>query len=311
MDKTKNTSAEVPLIRLGSIDEYLRYRGFETLHPLVAVVDLHQIDEGPVHVRLNYGFYALWLKRGAECTLRYGRQSYDYQRGTIVSFAPGQTIEIEDVRPVIANDSVGLLFHPDLLHGTALGQHISDYHFFGYDSVESLHISEREERLFLNALQGIRDELDIPVDKHSQTILADRIKTVLDYCQRFYERQFITRHTANSDVLASFERHLREYFQSGQASRRGLPTVAYFADKVFLSTGYFGDLIKRETGLMARQFIQQRIVDLSKQMLREDDRPISEISDYLGFQYPQHFTRFFRRQVGQSPSEYRSSQMLQ
>lgn len=298
---------ETPTTYLDTIDSYHRLYGLETLHPLASVVDFGRVKEGPTHIRLNYGFYALWLKHGEQCSLHYGRNRYDYQEGTVVSFAPGQVVEVEIKDTSVEQDSIGLLFHPDLIHGTSLGRHIGDYHFFDYDSAEALHLSLREQQMFTDTLQSICMELEMPIDKHSQTILVDRIKLLLDYCQRFYDRQFITRHNVNNDLLSAFEKHLREYLLDGEAMNKGLPTVAYFADKACLSAGYFGDLIKKETGMMARQLIQQRIVDVSKQLVLDNRYSINQISDRLGFQYPQHFTRFFKRHVGISPSEYRAT----
>lgn len=298
---------EEPVIRLDSVDKYNKLYGFETRHPLVAVVDLRKATTSVNHVRFNYGLYALWLKHGQQCSIRYGRQNYDYQEGTIVSFAPGQAVEVLMAENVEQADAVGLLFHPDIIHGTVLGKCIDDYHFFDYDSAEALHLSVREQQVIVDVLGSINSELEMPVDRHSQTILVDRIKLVLDYCQRFYDRQFITRHKVNSDVLTAFEQNLKEYFNSGEAERSGLPTVAYFADKAFLTPGYFGDLIKKETGLTAQQLIQNKLVVLSKQFLLDSRYTINQVSAYLGFLYPQHFSRFFKTHVGMSPKEYKDS----
>ncbi len=162
-------------------------------------------------------------------------------------------------------------------------QGIFGYHFFDYDSAESLHLSERERQMITDTLQSIRYEMEQPVDKHSQTILTDRIKLILDYCQRFYDRQFITRHKENSDVLSAFEQHIKTYFEQGEAVRHGLPTVAYFADKACLSPGYFGDLIRKETGLTPQVYIQQHILTLSKQLLLDPSQSIAQVADRLGF----------------------------
>lgn len=201
--------------------------------------------------------------------------------------------------------TLGLLFHPDLLFGTPLGKTIGGYHFFDYDSAESLHLSERERRMYTDTLSSIRSEMEQPVDKHSQTILTDRIKLILDYCQRFYDRQFVTRHRENSDILSVFERNIKDYFEQGLAARDGLPSVAYFAGKACLSAGYFGDLIRKETGMTAQYYIQQHILKLSRQLLLDPTQSISQIADHLGFQYPQHFSRFFKKLAGVTPKEYR------
>lgn len=201
--------------------------------------------------------------------------------------------------------TLGLLFHPDLLFGTPLGKTIGGYHFFDYDSAESLHLSERERRMYTDTLSSIRSEMEQPVDKHSQAILTDRIKLILDYCQRFYDRQFVTHHRESSDILSVFERNIKDYFEQGLAVRDGLPSVAYFAGKACLSAGYFGDLIRKETGMTAQYYIQQHILKLSKQLLLDPTQSILQIADHLGFQYPQHFSRFFKKLAGVTPKEYR------
>lgn len=296
---------DIPLTQLDTIDTYNRLHALETLHPLAAVVDVRDFATHPPYpLRLHYGFYALWLKQGAQCTLRYGRNRYDYQEGTVVCFAPGQVVEVEKAVEG-QNSSIGLLFHADLLHGTSLARHIGNYHFFDYASTEALHLSAREQQLFDDTLQSIRPEMEMPIDKHSQAILVDRIKLLLDYCQRFYDRQFITRHALNSGVLANFEQQLRAYFDSGEARRKGLPTVGYFAELACLSPHYFGDLIKNETGQTAQQYIQQHLLQRSKQLILDESLSLQQASEALGFQYPQHFTRFFKRNVGMSPSEFR------
>ena len=295
------------IVAVDSIDAYNKAYGFETFHPLVTVVDMSEATYRPNHITLRYGVYALWLKNGIACTLHYGRRKYDYQEGTIVSFAPGQIVKVDMTEEQLATPShtLGLLFSPDLVYGTPLGKAIANYHFFDYDSAESLHLSERERRMFTDTLQSIRFEMEQPIDKHSQTILTDRIKLILDYCQRFYDRQFITRHKENSDILAAFEHNIREYFESDEARRNGLPSVAYFADKACLSPGYFGDLIRKETGMTAQLYIQQHILTLSKQLLLDPSQSITQVSDRLGFQYPQHFSRFFKKLAGMTPKDYR------
>lgn len=304
--KTTDSANDNHTIHLDSIGTYHDLYGVETLHPLVSVVHLTDMTLTPLHQRFLYGFYALWLKHGTQCSIRYGRNLYDYREGTIVSFAPGQMVEVERSTATAPDpETVGLLFHPDLIHGTSLGRHIGEYHFFDYDSTESLHLSKREQKMFTDTLASIRQELEMPIDRHSRAILVDRIKLLLDYCSRFYDRQFITRHRANSDVLVDFEENIREYFRGDLPRQQGLPTVAYFAEKANLSPNYFGDLIKNETGQSATTFIQQHVVSLGKQLVLDDRYSISQIADRLGFQYAQHFSRFFKRHTGLSPKEYR------
>ena len=257
------------------------------------------------HSRLNYGLYALFLKQGDGCSIRYGREKYDYQEGTVVSFKPGQVVEVEwdESRPM--PPSRGLLFHPDLLYGTQLARRINDYTFFEYDQREALHLSEREQHMVVELFDRIEEELQHPIDRHSQTLITDAIGLLLDYCMRYYDRQFITRHKVNSEVFLVFQKQLKEYFENGHPERNGLPSVAYFADKACLSPNYFGDLISKETGITCQHHIQDAVIDRSKQLLLETKLPISEIAYQLGFEYPQHFTRLFKAKTGMTPNEYR------
>ena len=263
------------------------------------------MSSGLNHSRLNYGLYALFLKQGDGCSIRYGREKYDYQEGTVVSFKPGQAVEVEwdESRPM--PPSRGLLFHPDLLYGTQLAQRIHDYTFFDYDQREALHLSEREQHMVVELFDRIEEELRHPIDRHSQTLITDAIGLLLDYCMRYYDRQFITRHKVNSDILSTFQQLLREYFEKGHPERNGLPTVAYFASKVCLSPNYFGDLISKETGTTAQRHIQDAVIDRSKQLLVDTRMSVSEIAYQLGFEYPQHFSRLFKSRTGMTPNEFR------
>lgn len=293
------------IINLKSIDQYNRLYGLETLHPLVTVVDLKNATTYPTHFTLNYGVYALFLKQTRCGDLRYGRQPYDYQEGTVTSFAPGQVVEVkmeEGTRPL----AQGLLFHPDLIRGTSLGREIKRYSFFSYASNEALHLSDEEKQIYLDCLSNIQAELQHPIDKHSRRLIVRNIELLLDYCMRFYERQFITRATANKDVLTKFEEELDWYFQSQLPQEQGLPTVKYFADRACLSPNYFGDLVKKETGRTAQEYIQDKLINIAKEEILSQTRNVSEIAYRLGFQYPQHFTRIFKKRVGCTPGEYRS-----
>lgn len=292
------------IIRLDCIDDYNKLFGLETLHPLAAVVDLKDATRWPKKFTVNYGLYAVFLKDTRCGDIRYGKQKYDYQEGTITSFAPGQVVETEmyeNVKP----SARGVLFHPDLIKGTSLGQEIRTYSFFSYSSHEALHLSSKERAIINDCLDKIAIELDHPVDRLSKRLIARNIQLLLDYCMRFYERQFITRSNANKDILVKFETLLDEYFQDAHTQTEGLPTVKYFADKVFLSPNYFGDLIKKETGKTAQEYIQNKIIDLAKEMIIGTGKTVSQIAYELGFQYSQHFNRIFKKNVGCTPLEYR------
>jgi len=293
------------IIYIDAVDKYNKMYGIETLHPLVSIVHHEKFPKGKNILNLHYEVYAIFLKHGEGCSIRYGREKYDYKDGTIVCFKPGQTITVKWDDSLPMPPSIGLLFHPDIIHGTPLGRHIYDYTFFNYDQHEALHLSEREQKIIADTMESIQEELAQPIDKHSQGIISDRIKLVLDYCLRFYDRQFITRHHVNNDIISKFERLLSEYFTGDQTKENGLPTVAYFADKVCLSTGYFGDLIKKETGQTAQNYIQNYVINYAKHLIKDSSLSISQISDNLGFQYPQHFTRMFKNKIGMTPNEYR------
>lgn len=296
------------MVIIDSIDEYNKLNGFETKNPLVTVVDM-SLTAGmphPAEMTYSYGVYALFLKQTYCGDITYGRMPYDYQEGTVTSFAPGQVVNVK-FKPDYKPNALGLLFHPDLIRGTSLGQDIKQYSFFSYSSREALHLSEQEKAIYRDCLEKIKIEIERPIDNHSKKLICRNIELLLDYCMRFYERQFITRKAANADLLAKFEEELDKYFQDDTAMINGLPSVKYFAEKCFLSPNYFGDLVKKETGRSPQEYIQAKIIDLAKESLLSSKKTINEISYELGFQYSQHFNRFFKRSVGMTPTEYRKA----
>lgn len=294
------------ILNMDSVDLYNKLYGLETLNPLVSVVDLNKATRVMDYNRWNYGIYALYLKMEKACDIRYGRQHYDYQEGTVVCFAPGQTAEITLTTDRVQMNVLGILFHPDLLRGTSLGRDIKKYTFFSYEANEALHTSAEERDILMDLLKIIQMELEHGVDKHSRTLLVNHIELLLNYCMRFYERQFTTRSKVNSDVLTRFERLLDEYFEGEQAEQDGLPTVRYFADKLCLSPNYFGDMLKKETGKTPQEYIQEKVVELAKERMADSRDTVSRIAYSLGFQYPQHLCRLFKKRVGCTPNEFRS-----
>lgn len=295
------------IIQLDSVDTYNKLYGLETMHPLVSVVDLTRATKTVNHIQMNYGVYALFLKGGKECDIKYGRREYDYQEGTIVSFAPGQVVGVDMKEEVMHPKVYGILFHPDIIRGTSLGQTIRNYGFFAYASHEALHLSLRERTTIMDCLDKIRTELEHAIDKHSKSLIVMNIELLLSYCLRFYERQFITREAVNKDILQKFENQLDTYFTHHPAEEKGLPTVKYFADQAYLTPNYFGDLIKKETGKSAQEYIQYKLVERAKDLISETDLTMSEIAYELGFQYPQHFGRLFKKQAGITPNLYRKT----
>ena len=294
------------ILNLDSVDLYNKLYGLETLNPLVSVIDLNKATSSVDFIRFHYGIYALYLNLEKACDIKYGRQTYDYQEGTIVCFAPGQTAETNPTTDKVQVNAHGILFHPDLLRGTSLGKNIKKYTFFSYEVNEALHLSEEERSIVMDCLKIIRMELEHGVDKHSKTLLVNHIELLLNYCMRFYERQFITRGKTNRDVLTRFENLLDEYFESTLAEQDGLPTVKYFADKLCLSSNYFGDMFKKETGKSPQEYIQEKVIELAKERISGTADTVSQIAYSLGFQYPQHFCRLFKKRVGYTPSEYRA-----
>lgn len=295
------------IIHLDTVDKYNQLYGLETLHPLVSVVDLTRASKGANHIQMDYGLYALFLKGGKECDIKYGRCSYDYQQGTIVSFAPGQIIEVNMIENEVRPKVYGLIFHPDLIRGTSLGQNIKSYGFFSYAVHEALHLSERERSVIMDCLAKIQSELEHGIDKHSKQLISMNIELLLNYCMRFYERQFITREDVSRDILQQFESHIDTYFYNKQSQDRGLPSVKYFADSVHLSANYFGDLIKKETGKSAQEYIHFKLIEHAKDLIIQSSKTMSEIAYELGFAYPQHFGRLFKKQTGMTPNEFRAA----
>ncbi|MGL4412580.1 MAG: helix-turn-helix domain-containing protein [Bacteroidales bacterium] len=292
-------------IKLDTVDTYNKLYGLETLHPLVTVVDLSKATKSVNHIIMEYGLYALFLKNGKDCSIKYARREYDYSEGTIVSFAPGQVAEINMLETEFQPKVYGILFHPDLIRRTSLAQNINKYSFFSYSSFEALHLSERERKVILSCLANIEEELQHPIDKHSRELLSNNIELLLNYCLRFYERQFTTREEINRDIIQRFESLVDDYLNSNKPQSMGLPTVKYFANEVHLSTNYFGDLIKKESGTSAQQYIQNKIIERAKDRIANTNLSMSEIAYELGFQYPQHFGRFFKKSIGVTPLEYR------
>ena len=293
------------ILNLDSVDLYNKLYGLETLNPLVSVIDLNKATSSVDLIRFNYGIYALYLKLEKACDIKYGRQTYDYQEGTIVCFAPGQTAETNPTTDKVQVNAHGILFHPDLIRGTALGQEIKKYSFFSYEINEALHISEEERQTVMDCLQKITIELEHSIDKHSRRLICANIGLLLDYCMRFYERQFDTRNGVNKDIIVRFEHLLNEYFEGDAPQKQGLPSVKYFADKVFLSVNYFSDMVRKQTGKTVSEYIQDKMIGLVKEQLLSTDKTTSQIAYEIGFQYPQHLSRMFKRIVGMTPNKFR------
>jgi len=291
--------------RFETVNDYNVFNNNETLHPLVSVVDLSKASPRQGS-RMYFGFYTVFLKDVKCGDLIYGRHTYDYQEGTLVFLAPGQVAGMNSNGETYQPKGYALVFHPDLIHGTSLGRHIQNYTFFNYQSNEALHLSERERKIILDCFSKIQYELEHAIDNHSKKLIVSNIELFLDYCVRFYERQFITRESVHKGILERFEQLLNEYFQTDKPQEIGFPSVAFCANELHLSPGYFGDLIKKETGKTAQEYIQSRVIDVAKEKVFDLSKSVNQIAFELGFKYSQHFTRLFKQKVGQSPNEYRT-----
>ena len=295
---------EQRIINMESVQDYNENLGVETLHPLVSVVDMSELPEIR-HSLKRFGFYCIFLKQ-LECgTILYGRNRYDYREGTLVCVAPGQVAGVDDGG--VTKNAKGwiLMFHPDLLRGTSLAGKMRDYSFFSYSSNEALHTSKRERQTIIGCMREIREELQHPIDRHSKRIIATNIELLLNHCIRFYDRQFVTREEINHDVLRRFEELLGTYFDSSDIVKTGLPTVAWFADKLHLSANYFGDLVKREIGISAQEYIQRYIIERAKLLLTDGRMTVSQTAYALGYKYPNHLSRVFKQATGLTPNEYK------
>lgn len=295
------------IYELPSVTDFCKFFGVETLHPLVSMASFENYGVYPSGA-IRTDMYCVMYKELHCGELKYGRSRYDYQDGTLLFMSPGQIIGLNG-RTEDAPKAKGfvLVFHPDLLYGTTLARVIKDYSFFSYDVNEALHMSDREKGIILNCFHLIADELDNNIDRHTKQIVASYIETMLNHCSRFYERQFVTRELSNKSIISRLDDVLKEYFESGRQEREGIPSVQFCASEVCLSPNYFGDLIKRETGTNASDFIQKFIIDRAKILLSEGDRSISEIAYQLGYKYPHHLTRIFKKVTGITPNEYKIS----
>ena len=292
------------IFKAETIEQYNSFFGFETKHPLVSVVHFDRSENQPTHC-MNFGFYALFLKKTTGLTINYGKTVYDFDDDTVVSFAPGQTAGFYRTEDGPIPEADGLLFHPDFLYRTPLAQKIKQYTFFSYSANEALHLSADERKVVQDYMDKITRELDHPIDKFSKPLIISNIEVLLNYCMRFYERQFVSRQDMHHDVLVRFEQLLDDYLDSGKARKEGLPTVKYFADKVCLSPNDFGELVKAETGQTAQEYIKQKMAYMAKEALLSPSQSIKQVAENLGFQYPQHFVRFFKKQEGCTPKEFR------
>lgn len=278
-------------------------------HPLVTVVFTKEMQNTTSFqdVKVVNNLYQIVMKSADDCQiLQYGRNSYDYEDGTLVFTAPGQVTQATGTAPSENSDGWTLAFHPDLIRKSTLADKINDYSFFSYDTNEALHLSDDERQTIEELVDKIIKEYSQNLDRHSQRLIIANIELLLDYCLRFYDRQFYTRTNINSDVVSKFERTLKQYYETDKADEIGVPNVHYCAKEMNLSPNYLSDLLKKETGKTTQEHIHLFIIEKAKNILLNSNHSISEVGYTLGFEYPQHFSTLFKSKTGLSPRAFRN-----
>ena len=297
-----------PVINIKNISDINNFVQHKTKHPLVTVIDFSKMEELVEEgTRISCDFYSVMFKNFCTNKMKYGRQEYDFQEGSLVCIAPKQVVEIDG--PSQKRDDMkgwGLYFHPDLLRGTSLGEKMKDYTFFSYEMSEALHLSDKEKDILNDCIQKIESELQENIDNHSQILIVSNIELLLNYCLRYYGRQFITRKHSNTDIVSQIEKLLIDYFKNPKLSESALPTVKYLSNNVHLSAGYLSDLLKKETGMNARDYIHYYLIEEAKNLLLNSNQTVSELAFSLGFEYPQYFSRLFKSKTGMTPMEFRN-----
>ncbi len=293
------------IIRIKSITQLHDMLGCEKpLHPLVTVMDVSKLKPTQHYggVKVSSEFYSIFLK-DSDCGMLYGRNYYDFEEGVLSFIAPNQVISSNTEN--FSAKGWMLFFHPDLIRGFNLAERMDEYTFFSYDVHEALHLSEREEQILNDCVSKIESEYNQNIDSHSQALIVSNIELLLNYSKRFYERQFHTRKTQNSDTATKIEKLLKIYFNSDLIIDEGLPTVQYFADQVHLSPNYLSDLLKKETGRSAKDHINDYLIEKAKNKLLNTNNSISDIAYSFGFNYPHYFSRLFKNKTGYTPQGYR------
>lgn len=301
---------EEMIYRVKSISELHDFAGIEKpKHPLISVVDFSKIntENAPESGRFVCEFYSINYKNN--CSFHYGRQFFDHKEGALICTAPEQVIQIHQTEKQYNVAGWGLFFHPEFIRNTNLGKKIAEYSFFGYEENEALHLSSDEQITLTNILKQIEKEYQTNIDRHSHELLISNLELLLNYCKRFYDRQFITRTNKNKDIISKFEQFLSEYFNSEKSKISGLPSVKLCAEKMNLSPNYFSDLLKSETGKNAQEHIHFHLLDRAKTLLLGTNQSVNEIAFNLGFEYPQNFSKLFKNKVGISPTGFRTNQL--
>ena len=297
-------------IHLQTISEMFELFGLndQNRHPLIGLVDFSKVNQHlECELKISADYYSMMFKNYPDNRIKYGRKMIDFQNGSLICMAPNQVIEIESDEQASENImGWGLFFHPDLIRNTSLNDKMKEYNFFSYAASEALHLSEKEKQVLYNCIQKIDTELKENIDVYSQTIIVSTIELLLNYCTRFYGRQFITRKSSNNSVVVDIEKILTGYFGSNDKIEKGLPTVKYLSELVNLSPGYLSDLLKKETGKNAQDHIHFYLIEEAKSTLLRTNKSVGEIAYALGFDYPQYFNKLFKQKTGKTPIEFRN-----
>lgn len=277
------------------------------LHPLITIIkEWPQIDFDFGNTKMISDLYVIGLKGNVRGTFKYGRNSYDYEEGTLVFMAPNQVARFDNADADLDRYGWNIFFHPDLIRRSTLGNSIKDYSFFNYGINEALHVSDKEKKMLTDFLQRIEIELEQNIDKHSQELILANLESLLKYCLRYYDRQFYTRTNLNKDLVDRFNKFLEGYFSSEELKKTGLPTIGKCGEALNMSGSYLSDLLRLETGRSAKDYIHDFIIERAKNLLLGTNNTVSQIAYDLGFEYPQYFAKLFKTKTGLNPTDYRN-----
>ncbi|BDS10533.1 helix-turn-helix domain-containing protein [Aureispira anguillae] len=299
------------IVCINSIAEVHQFLGLEKpKHPLISVFifDTNKQNIAVDNFQYTLGLYQISLKGNCPFTIsKYGRNSYDFQECSLIFTAPNQLLEFSKGYQTEDDNCWTLIFHPDLIRKSELGKRIDNYSFFSYGANEALHLSNDERKTVTEIAKKIEQEYINNIDAHSQTLIISNLELLLNYCVRFYDRQFYTRTNLNQDLIQDFEQLLSTYFKEEKQLDLGIPSVQYCAKAMNVSPRYLSDLLRKETGKSTQEHIHYYIIEKAKNMLLNSKESASEIAYALGFEYPQYFSKIFKKKTTMSPKEYRQS----
>lgn len=305
-------------IYLSSISQMHDTFGFGAVnHPLITVLKLAELNKHTSNLdsqqmsefmstKFVSGMYVISMKDGIKGKMGYGRSHYDFEDGVMTFVAPGQVLTFGEISYTDESKAWSIIFHPDLIRKSNLGKCIQEYSFFDYEVNEALFLSDKEKHTLLELAYKIEEEISANIDKHTQGLIVSNLELILNYCTRYYDRQFYTRTNLNKDVVSQFEQIIKHYFQTDKQQELGIPTVKYLASEMNLSANYLSDLLKKETDRSALEHIQSFVIERAKNILLSSNEPVSQVAYGLGFEYSQHFSKMFKQKTGMTPGEFRT-----